>query len=122
MFSFRYLHSVIKKYDGIEQGSSSLWSSRLIKGYGVLPEKAEHNKHSSRDFTFNYSSKQIAIARKFRTSFYERLFTPEEFFFALKYCPVIMDIEIFSSINSDREGVITLPDEEDEKEEVDHTG
>ncbi|MFH0892020.1 MAG: GNAT family N-acetyltransferase [Candidatus Falkowbacteria bacterium] len=87
----------------------------------MLPETKEHNKNFSGHYAFNYSSRQIAIARKFRTGFYERLFTPEAIFCALKYCPITLDIEIFSSINSDMDGVITIPDEDDENEEYSHS-
>lgn len=121
MFSFRYLHTITKSYDGIKKGSSTLWGCRMIKAYGALPIKEEHDLNF-KNITFDYSSRQIATARKFRSGFYQRLLKPEDIKHALYYCPVPVDMEIFSCIYDDIDGEISLPDPaEDTKEETAHS-
>jgi len=119
--SLRYSHSILKKYDGIEKGSASLWSARLLKGFGILSESMDHNKDLKPPYDFNYSKEQIKTARVMRSGFYERIFSHKGIISALPYSPIVLDLELFSSINGDREGVITLPDEDDKKEDFSHS-
>ncbi|RJQ35286.1 N-acetyltransferase [Candidatus Parcubacteria bacterium] len=123
-FSPRYVNAAVKKMDGIPEGSSTLWAQRAVKAYGVLPFLNEHKleaKNKADYRSFDYSSTQMAIARRFRNSHYERLLSPREIIKALRYRPISVDIQIFNSIFSDLSGVVTLPDEEDKKCEFDHT-
>lgn len=118
-FSYGYLHAVTKKYDGIEKGSSGLWSMRMEKAYGILPLKFDHNYGYS-NLIFDYSDKQISIARKFRCGFYERILKPEHIIQALRFSPITTEIEIFNSAHND-DGCFSIPDlDEDVKEDIGH--
>lgn len=121
MFSTRYIHSAVKSYDGILRGSSSLWAFRMSKLFGSLPIEEEHQVQFGDDSDFDYNAKQIACAKKFRAGFYKRIFSPEDIASALHSCPVQIDIEIFESIYGDQGGIITMPDDEDEKVEFSHS-
>lgn len=119
-FSPRYTQTIIKKHDGIDKGTSSLWACRMSKAYGNLPLNEEHDLNSQ-NRNFDYLEKQIAIARKFRTGLYRRLIKIEDIYKALRYCPVTIEFDIFSCIYNDVDGIITLPDpEEDTKEDLVH--
>jgi hypothetical protein len=120
-FSPRYLYTITKEYDGISEGSSSLWSYRMSKAFGCLSEKLEHNSNKDNWGKFNYSTKQIATAKHLRLGFYKRIFRPIDIIKALKFCPVSIDLEIYSSINYDMDGMITMPDEDDCIEEFSHS-
>lgn len=121
MFSIRYSGTSIKKYDGINKGSSSLWAVRMNKAYGSLPITKEHDLNSD-NRNFDYSEQQISIARKFRCGIYQRILNFKDIKKALCYCPVVLDFEIFDSIYNDIDGIISLPDEkEDIKESFGHS-
>lgn len=117
--SYYYIHSAIKKYDGIERGSSSLWGARMSKAYGSLSKKLDH--HVNEESCFDYDNRQISIARRLRSGYYERLLTISDIINALKYVPVIVDTEIFDSIFNDQDGNITMPDEDDVREHYSHS-
>lgn len=119
--SHNYLHSIIKKYDGIARGSSSLWGARMTKAYGILSKGLDH--HINDNIHFDYNNKQISIARRLRIGYYERLITVEDIINNLKpLTSVVIDVEIFDSIFNDQDGNITMPDEdEDKKEEYSHS-
>ncbi len=118
--SIRYIDTNIKRYDGFHKGTSSLWGVRLAKGYGVLPIKHEHDLNPQNK-NFDYSDKQIALAKNIRIGLYQRILQPDDIKKALYYSPVTLEFEIFSSIYTDHDGVISMPDlEEDKKEELAH--
>lgn len=119
----RYMGTSIKLLDGIKKGSSSLWSARALKIYGCLSPKLEHNiDFKDDDLKFNYTDSQIAVAKKLRATYYEKLFNSGDIDVALQYNPMLSaDIEIFSSIDGDIESVITLPDEDDVLEDFSHS-
>lgn len=118
--SLRYLDSIVKRYDGTPKGSSSLWASRMLKAYGILSQKLDHHSDIDEHLGFDYSHKQVSTARVLRTAYYKRLIRPDDISKALRYCPISLDIEIFNSIFLDQDGVITMPDEDDKKEEYSH--
>jgi len=120
MFSLRYGHTSVKKYDGIEKGTSSLWAFRMSKAYGTLPEKLEHELNPNVIKNFDYSEQQIKTAKLFRIGFYKRLLRPEDIFKVLCYCPVTLEMRIFSSIFNDQDGIVTMPDGDDKEEDVAH--
>lgn len=117
--SRRYNLSLVKAYDGGLEGSSSLWAVRMSKAYGNLSEQGDHNTNIEQFPPFNYSERQVNVAKQVRTSFYKRLINPEDIIKALHFSPVVVDLEIFDSIFFDN-GIISLPDEEDTKEELSH--
>ncbi len=122
MFSGRYLHAVVKMLDGMPAGSSSLWASRGSKGYGSLPGSRDPRPLITEVIpTFDYSFADVAAARFFRSNFYERILSPKEIPIALQYGPVTLDVEIYDSAWTDQGGVLTLPDEDNKKEDLDHT-
>ncbi len=120
-FSPRFIHAGCKKYDGMEYGSAGIWSMRVSKLLGVLPEKDEHNHTISDNPNFDYSLQQLVLARKFRINYYERIRSPEAIKIALKHGPVILEFDFFDSIHSDVDGVLTLPDEENTKSDCAHS-
>lgn len=106
----------VRKYvpDVDERGTSSLWSARIAKGYGSL-------KYTSDYFNKDVvSTEDIINARKTRPIFYEQLLSPHEIKNALKYGPVVLDVDIYESIFSDIDGIVTLPDEGESKLDVGH--
>ena len=121
MFSHRYLHAATKVLDGMPKGSSSLWCTRATKGYGLLPVARDARSLTEAIPAFDYSANDIALARRFRSNFYERILSPREIPIALQYAPISLDIEIYDSVWSDHSGVLTLPDDENKKEDLDHT-
>jgi GNAT superfamily N-acetyltransferase len=121
MFSHRYLKAAMKRLDGMPLGSSSLWGARAPKGYGMFPQSREKNNTLEVVPEFDYSPEEVAMAKRVRANFYERILNPNEIAFALRYSPVTLDIETFSSAWGDQNGIFTLPDDEDVKEEFDHT-
>ncbi len=103
-----------KQYDGIKEGGSSLWAVRISKGYGCFPAKQDN------DLQLGYTKEQIAMARKMRIIFYERLLDPNEIVNALYYSPVSLETDIYNSIFSDCNGVITMPDSDEKKLDIGH--
>jgi hypothetical protein len=118
--SRRYGYAAMKMLDGIAEGSSSLWAQRAYKGYGMFPAAGERQSTEIPVFS-NYSLDEVAMARRVRQNFYERILNAREIPKALQNSPVAMDIQVFSSAWTDRDGVLTIPDDEDTKEELDHT-
>jgi len=106
--------------DGMPKGSSSLWGTRAAKGYGVLPSSRDARPLTEAIPAFDYSPNDIALARRFRSNFYERILSFKEIPRALQYGPISLDIEIYDSVWSDQGGVLTLPDDENKKEDLDH--
>lgn len=107
--------------DGMPKGSSSLWGTRATKGYGALPSSRDARPLTEAIPAFDYSANDIALARRFRSNFYERILSFKEIPTALQYAPISLDIEIYDSVWSDQGGVLTLPDEDNKKEDLDHT-
>ena len=107
--------------DGMPKGSSGLWGARATKGYGALPELRDARPLTEVIPVFDYSANDISLARRFRSNFYERILSPMEIPVALQYSPVSLDIEIYDSVWSDQGGVLTLPDDENRKEDLDHS-
>lgn len=121
--SMRYSDVNIKKYCGTVDGSSSLWGCRLLKAYGILSLAKEHHIYPDFQDGFGYDDEQISIARHLRSGFYKRLFSAKEIISALNCSDlfaVSLDVEIFDSIFNDQDGIISMPDEEDAKEDVSH--
>lgn len=118
--SIRYSYTITKKYDGMPKGSSILWSERMQKAYGVLSKKLDHHTEFDKNDEFDYSFEQISIARHLRIGYYKRLIKPEDIINALYYSPVSLEVEIFDSIFNDQDGIITMPDSDDIKEEYGH--
>ncbi len=116
----RYSHAATKMLDGNMVGSSSLWAQRASKGYGHLP--ATRDTRPMEKFPpFDYGSEDLRIARRVRTNYYEQISDPRHIPAALRFCPVPMDVQIFTSIWNDSSGIVTMPDEEDAREKLDHT-
>lgn len=119
--SRRYSLAAIKMLDGMPRGSSTLWAMRASKGFGSLSHGLDSRPIESACPPFDYSPDHVAIARRIRSAFYERLLSPQEIRVSLQYSPVCLDIEIFSSASGDVGGVFTLPDREDTKLDLDHS-
>jgi|GEM_PF-4542420 len=115
--SAAFSYKLCKKLDGISgAGSTAWWSSRVHKLYGVAPESLvpSNTKTDKEMLSVEIPFEAFEIARNFRAIYYQRLYTLNDFAYALNKkedepggCAI--EFDIFESIASAPKGEVPLP-------------